>query len=319
MSNELDIFKNNPLADLDPDLYKQLMDETSKLAGGGPGVKRISIRGSRFRLMSGGEQIGKANPGPLNIMVLKAGDINRTYFEGAYDPEKPGKPTCWSADGDTPADEVPAGQKQANQCAKCPQNVKGSGQGNSRACRFSQRLAILLEGDHDNVYQMQVPAASLFGAGSGDKMPMQAYVKFLKAHNMPLQGIMTEVRFDEDSESPKLFFRPIRPLQKDEIRAILDKRDSEEATSAVTLTVSQVDEPEEFVIEEEPAKEAPAAPPKEAAKEPAKKANPFADDGDEEEAPPKVKKAKPEPKVEPVDTDKLAALADEWGDDEFDD
>lgn len=328
MSDELDIFKGDFLADFDPDFLKELMDETSKVAGGS-GVKRISIRGQRFRLMSGGEQIGKANAGPLNIMVLKASDINRTYFEGAYDPEQPGRPTCWSTDGDTPSTDVPEDKRQATQCAKCPKNVKGSGQGqNSRACRFSQRLAIMLEGDLETIYQIQIPAASLFGAGSGSKMPLQAYVKFLKAHNMPMQAIMTEVRFDEDSESPKLFFKPARALTKAEIAAVKQMRDTEEANSAITLTVSQTDEQDqEFGIEDASEDEAPPPKPKAEPKPKpaAKKANPFEDnddaDGDEEDEtpPPKVKKAKPEPKAEPVDTDKLAALADEWGDDEFDD
>ena len=70
-------------------------------------------------------------------------------------------PTCWSSDTDKPDDNVDA--PQASRCADCEQNVKGSGKGESRACRYSQKIAVSLEEDMDNVYQMQLPATSIFG------------------------------------------------------------------------------------------------------------------------------------------------------------
>lgn len=239
MSN-LELFKGNPLAS--SDLFKSLMETNKKLQGGNAGGPRISIRGGRFRMIVGGEQVSVRKDDFLNVMVAEASGINRTYYEGTYDPENPAPPKCWSVDGEKPAPEVDEDDRMAARCADCPMNVKGSGQGNSRACRFSQRLAVLLEGDeNETVYQMQVPATSIFGAADGNNMPLQAYVKLLTAHDTPIQAVMTQVFFDENSETPKLFFKPERPLDETELNTVVAAKDSPEAKAAITMTVSQMD------------------------------------------------------------------------------
>jgi hypothetical protein len=239
MSN-LELFKGNPLAS--SDLFKSLMETNKKLQGGNAGGPRISIRGGRFRMIVGGEQVSVRKDDFLNVMVADASGINRTYYEGTYDPENPAPPKCWSVDGEKPAPEVDEDDRMAARCADCPMNVKGSGQGNSRACRFSQRLAVLLEGDEsETVYQMQVPATSIFGAADGKNMPLQAYVKLLTAHDTPIQAVMTQVFFDENSETPKLFFKPERPLDETELNTVVAAKDSPEAKAAITMTVSQMD------------------------------------------------------------------------------
>lgn len=231
---------NNPL--VNNDLFKALQEMNKTLAGGGMGGgKRISIKGGRFRLFEGGEQISVSKDDSMNIVVVNAAAVSRTYYEGTYDPNNPSAPACWSADTRTPSPDVPADKRKAASCAACPMNIKGSGQGDSRACRFNQRLAITLEGKPDEVYQLQLPATSIFGEAKGDKMGMQAYAKFLAAHNTPIIAVMTEMRFDVDSETPKLFFKPVRPLTEDEFNAAIAAKDSEDATKAITLTVSQTD------------------------------------------------------------------------------
>jgi hypothetical protein len=145
------------------DLFKQLQDTDDNLSGGtgGGGARRISLRGGRFREMVGGEQVNVKSDGFLNVVILNAAKLSRTYYSGAYDAENPSAPTCWSADTQAPASEVPADQRQASRCMDCPQNIKGSGQGESRACRFNQRIAVFLEGNMDEVYQLQLPATSI--------------------------------------------------------------------------------------------------------------------------------------------------------------
>jgi hypothetical protein len=234
----LDIFKGNPL--VGSALFSSLMDMNKKMAGSSGSGRRISIRGGKFRMMVDGEQVA-INKGVLNVVIVNAAAVARTYYEGSYDSENPTPPKCWSHDTRAPAPEVPEDQRMAARCADCPMNAKGSGQGESRACRFSQRLALALEGELGTIYQLQVPAASLFGEARGNDMGLQAYTKFLTAHNTPAIAVMTEMRFDDDSESPKLYFRPVRPLTEDELREVLDIRESEEAIKAITLTVSQTD------------------------------------------------------------------------------
>ena len=82
---------------------------TTTCAGGtgGGGARRISLRGGRFREMVGGEQVNVKSDGFLNVVILNAAKLSRTYYSGAYDAENPSAPTCWSADTQAPASEVP--------------------------------------------------------------------------------------------------------------------------------------------------------------------------------------------------------------------
>jgi hypothetical protein len=236
MSTDLTAFKGNSL--VPADLFKRMMEVNKTLAGNGSGTtRRISIKGGRFREMLNGEQVRVNSSGSMNVVVLGSSKITRTYYEGAYDPETPMAPTCWSPDSEKPSPDVPEENVKARACRDCPMNIKGSGQGESRACRFSVRLAVALENDYEKVYQMQLPATSLFGDAKSGGMGMQAYSRFLSANDMPIIGLVTQMYFDENSETPKLYFKPQRPLENDELSAVLDLADHEDVTKATTLTV----------------------------------------------------------------------------------
>jgi hypothetical protein len=308
--SNLDLFKGNAL--VNSDLFKSLLDMNKKMAGGsGATGKRISIRGSKFRMIVDGEQVSVSKSDTMNMVILNAADIARTYYEGTFDEKTPSAPTCWSLDTRAPAPEVLEENRQASRCADCPMNVKGSGQGDSRACRFSQRLAVALEGELDTVYQLQLPATSIFGEAKGNELGLQAYIKFLSAHNTPAIAVMTEMRFDEDATAPKLYFRPVRGLDEDELRMALEARESEEATKAITFTVAQTD----GVKAKDAEKPAPNKAEKPAEKPVEKpKAKPVEDEDEGEEEPKKVSKAKPETKVEEKSADKLASIIDGWDD-----
>lgn len=226
------------------DLFKQLLETDDNLSGGsggGGGSRRISLRGGRFREIVNGEQVNVKSDGFLNVVIVNAAKLSRTFYKGAYDPENPSAPTCWSPDTEKPSSDVPQDQMQAARCMDCPQNIKGSGQGESRACRFSQRIAIVLEGQMDTVYQLQLPATSIFGEAKDGKMGMQAYAKYLKAHKTPSIAVVTQMYFDENSDTPKLYFKPVRPLEEAELKQALEQKESEDAIKAITLTVSQTD------------------------------------------------------------------------------
>ena len=239
--SDMTLFEGNSL--VSSDLFKKLQETDDNLTGGSGGIKshRISLRGGRFRELVNGEQVNVKSDGFLNVVVINAAKLLCTYYKGAYDAENPSAPTCWSPDTQTPSSDVPKDQMQASRCMDCPQNIKGSGQGESRACRFSQRLAILLEGQMDTVYQLQLPATSIFGEARDGNMGMQAYAKYLKAHKTPSIAVVTQMSFDENSDTPKLFFKAVRPLNEDELNQAVAMKDSEDAIKAITLTVSQTD------------------------------------------------------------------------------
>jgi hypothetical protein len=313
--------KGNAL--VNSDLFKSLMDTNTTLAGSGGGAPRISIKGGRFREIIGGEQVRVFKGDQLNVVIVNAAAIGRTYFEGTYDPNNPTPPMCWSSDTKTPNSDVPEDQRMSSTCASCPMNVKGSGQGESRACRFSQRLAVTVEGDTENkVYQLQLPATSIFGDAQKGKMGMQAYAKLLSAHNTPAIAVVTGITFDEDAETPKMFFAPVRGLEEAELNAAVEAKDSPEAKAAITMTVSQTDgvKPKAKAVEAE----APKAKAKakveeddeaeEEAPKPKAKAKAKVAEDDEAGEPVKRTTAKATP---PVKAD-LSAIISQWDDEDED-
>jgi hypothetical protein len=211
-------------------------------SGGGGGNKRISLRGKKFRLVVDGEELSTLKSESLNVVIVNATkDISRTYYAKAYDPKADASPPdCWSKDGVAP--EPTANAPQAKKCDGCPQNIKGSGQGNSRACRYSKRLAIALADDvSGGVYQLTLPSASIFGDGEKNQMPFNKYVKYVGTQGYSIDTLVTTMTFDEDSDSPRVYFDASRFLTKEEYIVTSKLGTSQEAINAVTMTVAQTD------------------------------------------------------------------------------
>ena len=205
------------------------------LAGGGGSDfnKRISIKGGVFRLLAGKEEIASIDDRHLDVVIVQAAPkISRTFYAGTYEEGSTKGPACWSADGEKP--DAYAEDPQSNNCASCPQNAAGSGQGNSRACRYSQRLAVVLANDvGGDIMQLTLSATSLFGKEEGDKRPLQAYARYLAAQSINPETVVTRLRFDTKAAVPKLFFQPMRWLEQDEFELVKEKSESTEAKAAV--------------------------------------------------------------------------------------
>lgn len=220
----------------------ELSDLARSLAGGSTStMKRISTKGGVFRLIAGGKEVAAIDDRHLDVIIVQAAPkISRTYYSGTYEEGSASAPNCWSADGEKPDASVE--EPQCSNCASCPQNAKGSGQGDSRACRFSQRLAVVLANDvHGDVMQLNLAATSIFGKEEGDKRPLQAYARYLAAQSISPEMLVTRLRFDTKAAVPKLFFQPVRYLTEDEYPVALEKGQTEEAKRAVTMTVAQTD------------------------------------------------------------------------------
>lgn len=240
---------SNDLAVLDgglPSYLKELeLDSTTKAlmgGSGGGGIKRISIKGGVWRMMVNGKEIAKNEDRAMNVVIVAASPkVSRTWYAKTYtEGGDVTAPDCWSADGEVP--DPTATAPQSKRCLDCPQNAKGSGQGDSRACRFSQRLAVVLANDlQGDVFQLTLPAASIFGAGEPGKWPLQTYAKMIGSKGVPITAVVTEMRFDTSSATPKLTFKPIKVLNPDEHNMVIDQGKSDAAQRAITMTVSQAD------------------------------------------------------------------------------
>jgi len=267
------------------------LDATTKaLMGGGGTGKRISIRGGVFRMIVGGKEVAQNDERAMNVVVVRSAEkTSRQYYAGTYVEGQNSAPSCSSNDGVTPDKGVK--DPQSTNCASCQQNIKGSGQGDSRACRFNQRIAVALENNlAGDVYQLSLPGQSIFGTGDNGKMPLQQYAKFLGGHGIPVTAVVTEMRFDTSSATPKLTFRAVRPLSVEELAESKSQGDSADALAAVTQTVAQVDgdapKPSPFkepVAEAKPAVDEPVkrAVKKTESKDVASVLDAWADDSDE--------------------------------------
>ncbi len=289
---------------------------TGVLAGGGGGnYRRLSIRGSAFREIVGGQEIHVHEGRSLEVVIVAAAPVNRVYYGGTYKEGETSAPTCWSTDSKVPDPQVKGEARQSDKCQTCPQNVKGSGQGDSRACRFQQRLAVAMANNlmEREVYQLAVPAASIFGEAENNKYPLQAYGRMLQSHKTPAEAIVTELRLDPSSSTPKLTFRAVRPLDADETAIVQDLRQDPATVQAVTLTVSQMDKVQDAPVDPKPA-------PKQEAKAPVEKEKPAprkakaATPPAEEEPTPEPTVSKPANKSQGSANPDISALVAEWDD-----
>ena len=301
----------------------ELSDTAKALTGGGVGTstKRISIKGGVFRLLAGGKEIASIDERFLDVIIVKAAPkVSRIFYAKSYDGDNITGPDCWSNDGERP--DASAENKQGTTCMSCPQNIAGSGQGNSRACRYQQRLAVVLENNIEGaVLQLTLPATSVFGKEDGDKRPLQAFARNLAMQNPPIspEMIVTRMKFDTKAEAPKLHFAPSRWLTDEEYAIVKTQGDSDEAKRAVVMTVAAADgvktAPKLAIEGKRPMGEltkeedAPAYEPIAAkAKAKAKPAEV------EEDAEPEVRKESAKPSAVPAKKGKLADIVSDWDD-----
>jgi hypothetical protein len=297
MSNQVQTFKSGLPAHLQ---HVKLDDFTKAFAASGGAVKRISLRGRVFRLVDGGKEVAKNTEQHLDVIVVNGSTtVQKTYHSGPYSPDDTSVPDCWSNNGETPDAEVE--NPQATNCKDCPKAIKGSAGGTKTSCRFSQRVAVVLANNPaGDVYQLVVPALSLFGAGDMDHMPFLQYARYVGNSGFNLNMLITRLTFDTDSDVPKLFFSNVEFLDTDTHSIVVGQGQTTAAINAGRMSFKK--KGETAATTEMPKLVAPAG--SAAAKIKA-----------EEAATKPVQKAKPAaPAPAPKDSG-LSTLVDEWGDD----
>jgi hypothetical protein len=226
-----------------PDYLKNVqLDEVTKALVGNNSSKRISLRGGKFRMVVNGEEVLTSNSDSLNVVIVNAArDVSRTFYAKVYNPKEDATPPdCWSNNGVTPDATVEA--PQHHNCTECPQNVKGSGAGGGRACRHFRRVAVALADDiGGDVYQLQLASKSIFGKGDLTHMPFEQYVKYVGSQGYNLNTLTTEMRFDSDSDTAKLFFKPLKFLSKEQWEVAKRQGETPAAKRAIEFTFNKTD------------------------------------------------------------------------------
>jgi hypothetical protein len=170
--------------------------------GSGEAVPRISIKGSRFRIVEGSTET-VLDTTTIDVVVVGANPrLSKTWYAKAWTPEsEPSSPDCFSMDGVSP--DASSAEPQNDLCASCPQNAWGSKvtpQGKQiKACSDQKRLAVVAADDPTGpIYLLQVTPAALQGLGK--------YQKELSMRGIPAEIVRTRLSFDTDASFPKLKF-----------------------------------------------------------------------------------------------------------------
>ena len=299
MSNHVSIFENNTGVTVSTP-RKGALGDVFAPAPTVPNTRRIQARNNGdFVRYINGQQAGDSVRDALNVIIVGAlKEISREYYSSAFDPDSPSLPDCWANQGDSPEDGC--SNPQASSCASCPQNIKGSGGGERRACKFQRRIAVMVEGDpKGTVYQLKIPGGSLFGKGTGNTHPFESYTKFLAGNGESPDTVVTQILHDPNNtgQTYVLKFKPIRQVSDEEYELVLAAQKNPDTEMYTKITTAQTDQvtalppsaPEQSAFVEEPEEE----PVVEEAK-PAKR---------------QAKKAEPKP-----ENSKLADVLSTWGD-----
>jgi hypothetical protein len=267
-----------------PDFLREAgLSALTKQLAGRTGAKRIVPRNGIFRKVVGGEEMGKVK-GPINTIVVNASPhVGRIFYLKQWSPDaEPSAPDCFSNDGRTP--DAGANNPQSERCDTCPQNVKGSGQGQSKACRYSRRLAVLLEEDfgtalEGHVYQINLASKSLFGDSPSDKIhPFENYSKYLANNGKNIDHLVTTIMFNEDNDNQSVLFTANRYINRHEFEVLNKVSVAPETQRLVVMTPYQADASGR------------SAPKQIAAPAPAEEAEPVKRETRKPEAPPAEKK-----------------------------
>jgi len=241
----------------------------ANIAGGltGGSWPRISLKGSRFRIVEDGtETLLEETRVPVVIVGANPG-ISKNWYAKAWDADaEPDRPNCYSTNGHYPHPD--SENIQNDTCAGCPQNAWGSkitpAGKEVKACADLKRLAVVAADDPSGpVYLLQVTPAAL--------RDLNQYQKSLSNRGLSPETIITMLSFDTDASFPKLQFTFGGFLDKDGLAAVDDKVGSIEA-----LEVTGEAELNREPVEREAGTKAPA--------KPSVKAKPVTDDDAEAEA-----------------------------------
>ena len=218
------------------------------------GFPLISIKGSKFHIVKGGETTTimappQMIPDPLKpgawmqstapavpLMCLEAvvasanPQLSKTYYEGEYQPGDDKEPTCSADNGTVP--DVHIVNKQSPTCATCPQNQWGSKISKTtgkdvKACSDTKRLVLLAARDlPSEALGLSIPPASLGDWGK--------YVKALSERNIPVNAIVTNITFDATASYPKLLFSFNRVLTAAEYAAVTERAKGDDVKNIVS-------------------------------------------------------------------------------------
>lgn len=311
MSNEVAIFSGIDNMPAVPEHLMDVLGNSSLFSlsrSTGFTSRRLSIRGNKFRMQVNGEEIA-VHDGHIDVVILGSSEnYLRQYYSRAYDPKDTSPPDCWSNDNKVP--HANSAVPQASACAKCPQNIAGSGVGTAKACQTKANIAVVLANNIENgeVFELTVPAQSLFNKFDQNtkRGGLIGYSNYLDGRNVDPRRVVTRIAFDTDSSTPLLWFSGAAWVPSNMLQTVVQKSESEETKNALVFNYPKPSN-------DTPAASASAPAPTPTRGRSSKPAAPTAPTAPMRDATPAPVAEAPAPTNSAMD--KAAALLDDWGDD----
>lgn len=247
MGSEIALFKDMPALDAGVvaffDEESNIKPKTTVPSMGYEGkVWSISINGEKTKLMKKNEDGDDMPLGIMRVVVLGYNQRRgRAYYEGTYDPAKPGLPLCYSDDGIKVAPRIikqveDSGDKPfpgwIGKCEGCPMSVKGSkvtdaGKA-STACSQHRMLAVVPANKLDfEPLRLKLAMTSDYDGQSPEQEAQGWYafsnfMDFLRSRGIKHSAqIVMKMKFDQNTAYPKVLFSPDRPLNNEELHQIM--------------------------------------------------------------------------------------------------
>jgi hypothetical protein len=200
----------------DEQLAKMAQDSAKVVEGLAGGGSFIKTRGGLFY---------KDMPIPDNKMRVVVVDhvLINSFYEGKFDPEDPTIPICYAFGTNAHLMEPHSDSEkpQSKQCDGCPQNEWGTADvGRGKACKNGVRLALMVEGDLDDVATAEIAYLQL-PPTSGK--PWAGYVRQIaEVQHRPPLGVITEIQWLADPKTQfKIVPRYIENIEDMEILGAL--------------------------------------------------------------------------------------------------
>jgi len=281
---------------------------------------RISLKGSRFRIVEdGAETVIDATY--LEVIIVGANPrLSKMYYDKPWDPDAEAEaPTCSSLDGVSPDTGVE--DPQSDLCATCPHNAWGSKTTPAgtkiKACPDQKRLAVVAANNPSGpVYLLVVTPAALKG--------LNAYQKTLDMRKIPAEIVRTRISFDTSASYPLLTFAVAGFIDEDTQEEVEKHFGSDEVLEITGEAVPAKAEPEPepkpkprkaaVRAKPEPEPEPESEPEPEPEPEPSAAAQAFGAAPAKEKpkaAKPKATRARAKPKADPVEVDDMDDLVAE--------
>lgn len=199
--------------------------DAGAMASASLSIPRISLKGRKFRLVEGGEEIRKPAD-ELFVVILAvepgAGLMQKSYYKAGYTSGSSAPPDCSSSNGVMPDTWV--AEPVAPKCSTCPMNVFGSAVSNNgkkaKACRDSKRLWVVEPDALDGtVFALNVPVTSL--------KAMAEYGSMLAKQGIPPAAVITKLSM-ADSEFPQLQFDFLGFLEETVLAKAMARHDEQD-------------------------------------------------------------------------------------------